>query len=166
MPPRRPSLPCRPLLGALTLLILGSHCAWGAPKAAAAPVSKPRWRVHFVGGDRLVGDLAQFAAGGFDFRPALQPGAVLRFDWKWLSRLERINRPQERKNRKKQPPSEDAPSFELGFKVSDVDAIFSELVDMGARPVMPPSDRGWGQRSAYLRDPDGYLIEVVQDLAG
>ncbi len=65
-----------------------------------------------------------------------------------------------------QPPSEDAPSFELGFKVSDVDAIFSELVDMGARPVMPPSDRGWGQRSAYLRDPDGYLIEVVQDLAG
>ena len=62
------------------------------------------------------------------------------------------------------PPVSNAPGFELGFKVSDVDAAFTELIARGARPVMPPTDRFWGQRTAYLRDPDGHLIELVQDL--
>ena len=62
------------------------------------------------------------------------------------------------------PPASDAPGFELGFKVSDVDAAFAELTARGAQPVMPPTDRFWGQRTAYLRDPDGHLIELAQDL--
>ena len=61
-------------------------------------------------------------------------------------------------------PAANAPGFELGFKVSDVDAEFAELIARGARPVMPPTDRFWGQRTAYLRDPDGHLIELAQDL--
>lgn len=62
------------------------------------------------------------------------------------------------------PPVSNAPGFELGFKVSDVDAAFTELIARGAQPVMPPTDRIWGQRTAYLRDPDGHLIELAQDL--
>lgn len=62
------------------------------------------------------------------------------------------------------PPVSNAPGFELGFKVSDVDAGFAELIARGAQPVMPPTDRFWGQRTAYLRDPDGHLIELAQDL--
>jgi len=62
------------------------------------------------------------------------------------------------------PPVSNAPGFEVGFKVSDVDAAFTELIARGARPVMPPTDRFWGQRTAYLRDPDGHLIELAQDL--
>jgi catechol 2,3-dioxygenase-like lactoylglutathione lyase family enzyme len=61
-------------------------------------------------------------------------------------------------------PVSNAPGFELGFKVSDVDAAFTELIARGAQPVMPPTDRFWGQRTAYLRDPDGHLIELAQDL--
>ncbi len=61
-------------------------------------------------------------------------------------------------------PSEDAPSFELGFKVEDVDAAWNELVEQGAPAAAPPRDRPWGQRTAYVRDPDGYLVELVQDL--
>ena len=57
-----------------------------------------------------------------------------------------------------------APGFEIGFKVADVDAIFSELVARGAVPAVPPTDRFWGQRTAYVRDPDGHLIELAQDL--
>src|SRR2546422_8609650 len=34
-----------------------------------------------------------------------------------------------------QPPAQDAPGFELGFKVSDVDAAFAELIARGASPV-------------------------------
>ena len=61
-------------------------------------------------------------------------------------------------------PSLSAPSFELGFKVSDCDAAFSELVAAGAPAVTRPTTRSWGQRTAYVRDPDGNLIELAQDL--
>ena len=62
------------------------------------------------------------------------------------------------------PPSHNAPGFEIGFKVPDVGEAFAELVGRGASAVMPPTDRPWGQRTAYVRDPDGHLIELAQDL--
>jgi catechol 2,3-dioxygenase-like lactoylglutathione lyase family enzyme len=61
-------------------------------------------------------------------------------------------------------PAVNAPGFEIGFKVADVDAAFAELVERGAPPVAAPTDRFWGQRTAYVRDPDGHLIELAQDL--
>ena len=61
-------------------------------------------------------------------------------------------------------PAANAPGFEVGFKVADVDAAFNELVAHGALPVVPPTDRFWGQRTAYVRDPDGHLVELAQDL--
>jgi lactoylglutathione lyase len=61
-------------------------------------------------------------------------------------------------------PAANAPGFEIGFKVADVDAAFSELVARGAPAVVPPTDRFWGQRTAYVRDPDGHLVELAQDL--
>ena len=63
------------------------------------------------------------------------------------------------------PPAHDAPGFEIGFKVPDVGEAFSELVGHGASAVMPPTDRPWGQRTAYVRDPDGHLIELAQGLS-
>lgn len=59
------------------------------------------------------------------------------------------------------PPLE-APGFELGFKVENVDAAYAELLAKGAPPVTAPTDRPWGQRTAYVRDPDGHLIELAQ----
>jgi lactoylglutathione lyase len=59
-------------------------------------------------------------------------------------------------------PDPDAPGFELGFLVDDVDAAFAELVAAGAEPVTPPTDRPWGQRTAYVSDPDGHLVELAQ----
>lgn len=61
-------------------------------------------------------------------------------------------------------PSPSAPAFEIGFKVADCDAAFSELVEAGAAAVTPPVTRPWGQRTAYVRDPDGNLVELAQDL--
>ena len=61
-------------------------------------------------------------------------------------------------------PAAHAPGFELGFKVDNVDAAFTDLVKRGATPVTPPVTRAWGQRTAYIRDPDGHLIELAQQL--
>lgn len=61
-------------------------------------------------------------------------------------------------------PDLDAPGFELGFKVDDVDAAYAELTAAGAAGVSAPANRPWGQRTAYLRDPDGHLVELVTQL--
>jgi lactoylglutathione lyase len=61
-------------------------------------------------------------------------------------------------------PTAHAPGFEIGFKVADADTAFSDFVARGALPVVPPTDRAWGQRTGYVRDPDGHLIELTQDL--
>lgn len=61
-------------------------------------------------------------------------------------------------------PHPEAPGCELGFKVPDVDAAFAELTARGAAAATPPTSRSWGQRTAYVRDPDGHLIELVQDV--
>ena len=55
--------------------------------------------------------------------------------------------------------------FEIGFKVADVDIAYERLVGAGAAPAVEPGTRPWGQRTAYVRDPDGHLVELAQDLA-
>ena len=55
------------------------------------------------------------------------------------------------------PPAH-ALAVEIGFKVDDVDAAFTELVKRGAAPVTPPVIRPWGQRTTYIRDPTGILL--------
>ena len=48
----------------------------------------------------------------------------------------------------------DVPTF------TDVDREFRRAVDMGARPVLEPTTEPWGQRTCYVADPDGNLIEI------
>lgn len=63
-----------------------------------------------------------------------------------------------------EPPTKEAPGFEIGFKVDDVDRAFKKLVEKVAVPALEPTTRHWGQRTAYIRDPDGHLIELAEDL--
>ncbi len=49
----------------------------------------------------------------------------------------------------------------MNIRVADVNAIYTEWTAAGAEFLTPPQDRG-GEIRCYLRDPDGYLIEVGQ----
>jgi lactoylglutathione lyase len=60
-------------------------------------------------------------------------------------------------------PGAPSAKFELGFKVDDCDAAFDELVACGVPAITAPQTRSWGQRTAYVADPDGNLIELVED---
>lgn len=53
------------------------------------------------------------------------------------------------------------PENHLAFSVPDVDVACNELEAAGLRIEVPPADYYWG-RSAYLRDPEGRLIELTQ----
>jgi catechol 2,3-dioxygenase-like lactoylglutathione lyase family enzyme len=61
-------------------------------------------------------------------------------------------------------PTMGAAGFEVGFVVDDIDDVYAQLVADGAEAVTAPADRPWGQRTAYVADPDGYLIELVRPL--
>jgi 4-carboxymuconolactone decarboxylase len=52
--------------------------------------------------------------------------------------------------------------FEIGFLVDDVDAVYDATIAAGATPAVAPEDRPWGQRTAYVRDPGGNLVEFAQ----
>lgn len=41
-----------------------------------------------------------------------------------------------------------------------VDETFRAVTSAGARAVMPPTTEPWGQRTCYIADPEGNLIEI------
>lgn len=54
--------------------------------------------------------------------------------------------------------------FEIALNVDsfdEVDAAFERTVAMGALPVMQPATEPWGQRTCYIGDPEGNLIEIA-----
>ena len=55
----------------------------------------------------------------------------------------------------------DTTSIFLNLRVADVQACYQEWKAKGAEFVTPPIDRG-AEIRCYIRDPDGYLIEVGQ----
>ncbi len=42
----------------------------------------------------------------------------------------------------------------------DVDIEYKKAVSKGAVSVMEPSDEPWGQRTCYIADPEGNIIEI------
>jgi catechol 2,3-dioxygenase-like lactoylglutathione lyase family enzyme len=56
----------------------------------------------------------------------------------------------------------------LAWEVADVDASYADLLTRGVEPHSPPEDfpaEAPSMRIAFLRDPDGNLIELVQPIS-
>lgn len=54
-------------------------------------------------------------------------------------------------------------TMELAYEVEDfaaVDREYKRVVELGATPIMPPTTEPWGQRTCYVADPDGNLVEI------
>ena len=53
--------------------------------------------------------------------------------------------------------------FEIALYVDtfdEVDAAFTSAVKNGAVPILEPELEPWGQRTCYIADPEGNLIEI------
>lgn len=53
--------------------------------------------------------------------------------------------------------------FEIALHVDtfeEVDKRFAEVVSKGATPVLEPTTEPWGQRTCYIADPEGNVIEI------
>lgn len=51
-------------------------------------------------------------------------------------------------------------AFEIGFVTADVNAAFEKAVNSGAVPVQKPESKPWGQVVSYVRDCNGFLVEI------
>ncbi len=54
-------------------------------------------------------------------------------------------------------------TVELSFDVpsfADVDKEYDRAVSIGAKPIFAPTTEPWGQRTCYVADPEGNLIEI------
>lgn len=53
--------------------------------------------------------------------------------------------------------------YEIALSVENFDAVdstFQEVITKGATPVLEPTTENWGQRTCYIADPEGNLIEI------
>lgn len=55
--------------------------------------------------------------------------------------------------------------IEIGFATDDVEAAVKSAVNAGAVLVAEPMTKPWGQVVAYVRDPDGFLVEICTPVA-
>ena len=57
--------------------------------------------------------------------------------------------------------------FEIAVRKNtseEVDMVYNKIVLSGYQSFKPPSTASWGQRVAFVIDPDGNLIEITADL--
>ncbi|MCJ7624590.1 MAG: VOC family protein [Anaerolineaceae bacterium] len=58
-------------------------------------------------------------------------------------------------------------TFELAFPAdtpAELDVLYAEIVEKGAKPIQAPANMPWNQRTAFFSDPDGNIHEIFVDL--
>jgi PhnB protein len=59
------------------------------------------------------------------------------------------------------PESLKGTTFSFMYYVKDVDAVFKQAVDAGAKPVFPPADKFYGDRMGCITDPFGHVWNLA-----
>ena len=62
----------------------------------------------------------------------------------------------------------DAPpaGFEVWIEADDVAGAYTAALEAGAEAVQEPAEKPWGQTVAYVRDPNGVLVELGEPVSG
>jgi lactoylglutathione lyase len=56
-------------------------------------------------------------------------------------------------------------TFELGFVTPDVEGMIERLRQAGVPILLEPTEKPWGQKVAYVEDPDGHYIEICTPIS-
>ncbi len=57
-------------------------------------------------------------------------------------------------------PQDEAAGAEVGFVTEDVPASYKRAVQAGATPLVEPTTKPWGQVVSYVRDLNGFIVEI------
>jgi lactoylglutathione lyase len=72
------------------------------------------------------------------------------------------NRLEELTGQGPEPP--DRPGGEVVLLVGNVDAEAARLRAAGAAILSGPVDRAWGHRTLHVEDPDGFVVELAEEI--
>ena len=61
-------------------------------------------------------------------------------------------------------PGGDPPGIEVGFVTEAVAQHYERAVAAGATPVLAPVAKPWGQLVSYVRDNNGFLVEICSPM--
>lgn len=56
-------------------------------------------------------------------------------------------------------------AMEIGMVTEDVEGVFQKALNAGATLVTAPKNKPWGQIVAYVRDPEGFLVEICSPMS-
>jgi len=62
-------------------------------------------------------------------------------------------------------PSQKPFGIEIGFTTDNVEDLYLKAIEEGAIEVEPAKTKPWGQTVAYVRDHDGFLIEICSPMS-
>jgi lactoylglutathione lyase len=65
---------------------------------------------------------------------------------------------------RKNDPSGSPAGMEITLIAEDVEGAFRSALEAGATEVAEPKTKPWGQTVAYVRDPDGVLVEIGSEM--
>lgn len=60
--------------------------------------------------------------------------------------------------------SKSPPAFEIVLLSHDVEGAYKKAVANGAQALKPPAEKPWGQTVSYVKDINGYLIEIASPI--
>lgn len=55
--------------------------------------------------------------------------------------------------------------IEIAFSTENIESDLQKAIEAGAELYEPLKEKPWGQKVAYLRDPNGFLIEVCTPIS-
>lgn len=55
-------------------------------------------------------------------------------------------------------------AFEIGFTTEDVETAYKKALSSGATAVSAPKTKPWGQVVSYVRDCNGFLVEICSPM--
>jgi catechol 2,3-dioxygenase-like lactoylglutathione lyase family enzyme len=65
-----------------------------------------------------------------------------------------------------QRPDANPGATEIALVTTDVPAAYAAALAAGAGALMAPTVKPWGQTVAFVRDPDGFLVELCTPIGG
>ncbi|MEP3276551.1 MAG: VOC family protein [Stappiaceae bacterium] len=57
------------------------------------------------------------------------------------------------------------PVFEIAFETADVETAMENALKAGAVSIQDPREEAWGQKTAYVSEENGFLIEICTPVA-
>jgi len=67
--------------------------------------------------------------------------------------------------RRSRPSDAESPAAEVAFVIDDPRSAFDQAVRAGATPLKEATRKPWGQTVAYVRDINGFIVELCTPVA-